>query len=194
MSAISAEDGFAYVSDEKVAELAQQMRIADPDKDDGAFDSVTPRDAALWLRLMDAKNFSATRPTDEDIINRLKHALWDSQRLDNYFSGKSFGPSPKLKLDALSAWPGWKASHPELKQYGLGAMRMDGFKDAARLDSYVFRHFSTSAFTQMENMNGVGLNTARDDSGAWIGSKTSMQKVAMDITREGTNVLLFSHY
>lgn len=36
---------------------------------------------------------------------------------------------------------------------------------------YVFRHFQTSAFTQMENMSGRSSNPPENIAGAWTGSR-----------------------
>ncbi|SJK98189.1 uncharacterized protein ARMOST_01450 [Armillaria ostoyae] len=137
-----------YLTDDEIAEVVSKLRIADADKDNGAFNT-------------------------------------DSQRIDNLFHGKTFLTSSKLDVTTFPAWPNWEKANPELKSNTIGAMRMDGFKDAKILDSYVFRHLATSAFTQIENMSGAAQKAAPDITDAWMGTKAIMSKASLDITREG---------
>ncbi|KAK0486503.1 hypothetical protein IW261DRAFT_1416282 [Armillaria novae-zelandiae] len=102
--------------------------------------------------------------------------------------------SSKLDVTAFLAWPNWEKAKPELKSNAICTMKMDGFKDAKRLDSYVFRHFTTSAFTQMENVSGVAQSAPVDITGAWMGTKATMSKASLDITREGGNDTPFVTY
>lgn len=179
------KNGFLTLTDEELAEAAASLRVADPNKDNGAFESIKRDEALKYLAVIGANRISLAGASDQDILNRLKLAFWDSQRLDNYFPSKSFGPKPKLRPGDLPTWPNWLAKHPELNNNSLGAMRLDGYRDAARLDTYVFRHFSMSAFTQTENMTGAHMNPPSDIRGAWSGARMAMQNVATDITRDG---------
>ncbi|KAK0241059.1 hypothetical protein EDD85DRAFT_763497, partial [Armillaria nabsnona] len=164
------------------------LRIADPDKDNGAFNTVNRMEAGLvWLKSIGVSGISPLESralSNEEVIEKLRYALWDSQRIDNLFHEKTYQTSSKLDVTALPAWPNREKAKPELKSITIGAMKMDGYKDAKRLDSYVFRHFITSAFTQMENMSGAA-QVAPDITGAWMGTKATMSKASLDITREG---------
>ncbi|EEB92428.1 hypothetical protein MPER_09064 [Moniliophthora perniciosa FA553] len=184
------------------------MKVADTTKDNGSFDSIGHEEALILFKDLGVDIGSGERGLvkigKEELKERLRHALWDSQRLDYLFPGKTFHPhkSQKLEVSKPTSWPKWQLAHPELRN-SQSMMMMDGFKDAERLDrlvisiavdvncssryifSYVFRHFQMSAFTQMENMRGVMMNPPPDMTGAWIGAKSVMGKAALDITREG---------
>ncbi|SJK98183.1 uncharacterized protein ARMOST_01444 [Armillaria ostoyae] len=151
-----------YLTDDEIAEVVSKLRIADANKDNGTFNTVNRMEALIWLKCMGY-----------------------SQRIDNLFHGKIFLTSSKLDVTTFPAWPNWEKANPELKSNTIGAMRMDGFKDAKILDSYVFRHLATSAFTQIENMSGAAQKAAPDITDAWMGTKTIMSKASLDITREG---------
>ncbi|EDR14051.1 uncharacterized protein LACBIDRAFT_321809 [Laccaria bicolor S238N-H82] len=182
------EEGPRYLSDTEIEALASTMRVADPNEDNGAFSSITKLEALMWLRLLGPKDLSPTKAasaSDENIFHRLRYALWDSQRIDYLFHGKRFSESPSLDVKSLSSWPDWQKEHAELRTLSRGMQKMDGYKDADRLNSYVHRHFTMSAFTQMENMSGVVMNHPKDWRGAWIGTKAKMHCAALDITREG---------
>ncbi|KAK0459335.1 uncharacterized protein EV420DRAFT_1539644 [Desarmillaria tabescens] len=186
-----------YLSDDEIAEVARKLRIADPNKDNGVFNSVTRMEALIWLKCMGVSGLSppeARALSDEEVIEKLRYALWDSQRIDNLFHGKTYLTSSKLDVTTFPVWPNWEKEKTELKSNMIGAMQMDGFKDAKRMDSYVFRHFATSAFTQMENMSNAAYTAPSDITGAWMGTKATMSKAALDITREGGNDTLFVTY
>ncbi|KAK0454289.1 hypothetical protein EV421DRAFT_409130 [Armillaria borealis] len=186
-----------YLTDDEIAEVASKLRIADPDKDNGAFNTVNRMEALIWLKCMGVSGLSPLESqalSNEEVIEKLRYALWDSQRIDNLFHGKTYQTSSKLDVTAFPTWPNWEKAKPELKSNTIGAMKMDGFKDAKRLDSYVFRHFTTSAFTQMENMSGAAQRAAPDITGAWMGTKAIMSKASLDITREGGNDTPFVTY
>ncbi|PBK86557.1 hypothetical protein ARMGADRAFT_1047817 [Armillaria gallica] len=178
-----------YLTDDEIAEVASKLRIADPDKDNGAFNTVNRMEALVWLRCMESRALS-----NEEVTEKLRYALWESQRIDNLFHGKTYQTSSKLDVTAFPAWPNWEKAKPELKSNTIGAMKMDGYKDAKRMDSYVFRHFTTSAFTQMENISGAAQRAAPDITGAWMGTKATMSKASLDITREGGNDTPFVTY
>ncbi|KAF9030311.1 hypothetical protein BDZ89DRAFT_672575 [Hymenopellis radicata] len=180
-----ADNGRRYLTDEEIVEAAAKMRVADPNVDNGAFSSQKRAEMVTLVRIMGATKLQSKSATDAEVERRLRLALWDSQRLENYFPGKAFSKSPKLDPSKFPAWPDWKKPHPELRSDRIGAVRMDGFKDAARMDTYVFRHFTASAFTQMENMQGVPMNAPDSIQGSWIGVKAKMLSAALDITREG---------
>lgn len=182
------EEGPQFLSDAEIEELASTMRVADPNEENGAFSSTTKLEALMWLKLLGGKDLSlikAASASDENIMHRLRYALWDSQRIDYLFHGKRFSESPSLNVKSLSSWPDWQKGHAELRTLSRGMQKLDGYKDADRLNSYVHRHFTMSAFTQMENMSGVVMNHPNDWSGAWIGTKAKMHCAALDISREG---------
>lgn len=121
----------------------------------GDFDALTRAEAVLWLKLIGAADLRSRSATDEDVFTRLKHALWDAQRIDNIFHGAVFSekkvtkpksksksksrskPKPKLNPSSLPTWPDWKEPHPELVVDTTSPLDVDGTEDAERLDSYV---------------------------------------------------------
>lgn len=124
--------------DPDISDLTSKLRVSDPDKPRvGDFSTLTRTEAVLWLKLIGAADLRSRSATDEEIFLRLKRSLWDAQRIDNLFHGKAFSENPKLNPSNLPTWPNWKQPHPELIRDRVGAMEMDGFKDARRLDSYV---------------------------------------------------------
>lgn len=161
----------AYLSDDKIAELASRMRVADPTKDLGAFDSISVQQAAIWLSLLGVKPArDLPVPADDVVKMMLRKALWDSQRwvvinvqvdaspralrpipnsnpcgqwiitlyrLDYLFLGKKISElkSDKLTIAEFKSWPGWRDGHRELHDRQTGVMKMDGFKDAERMNS-----------------------------------------------------------
>ncbi|KAI0311543.1 hypothetical protein OF83DRAFT_1287480 [Amylostereum chailletii] len=180
-----------YISDQEIAAMAARMRVADPDHDYGEFSSTSRLDALILLKLIGVKGLSSNSPySAEDILQKLRLALWDVQRLDLLFPGKTLGGSEKLDIDSLPSWPDWKKKHviPGFKQ---GGMTLDGYKDADKLDSYVFRHFQMSAFTQTENLQHLHANPSPDMRGAWYGVKNAMTTLGLDITQEGGDELPF---
>ncbi len=56
-------------------------------------------------------------------------------KIDNFFHGKTYQTSSKLDIAAFPAWPNREKAKPELKSNMIGTMKMDGYKDAKRLDS-----------------------------------------------------------
>ncbi|KAF4606106.1 hypothetical protein EYR38_000151 [Pleurotus pulmonarius] len=178
----------------------------------GDFNALTRAEAVLWLKLIGAADLRSRSATDEDVFTRLKHALWDSQRIDNIFHGAVFSekkvtkpksksksrlrskPTPKLNPSTLPTWPDWKEPHPELVVEATSPLDVDGTEDAERLDSYVMRHFNTSAFTQVENHAAVMLNPPRTPSASWIDTKARMSSLAMNITRDGAHKFLYETF
>ncbi|KAG9222180.1 hypothetical protein CCMSSC00406_0009007 [Pleurotus cornucopiae] len=172
--------------DPDISDLTSKLRVSDAEKPrDGDFSTLTRTEAVLWLKLIGAADLRLRSATDKDVFTRLKHALWDTQRIDNLLHGKVFSENPKLNPSNLPTWPDWKQPHPELIRDKIGAMPMDGFKDAKRLDSYVMRHFNMSAFTQAENQAAIMLNLPPTPASSWIDTKARMGSVALDITRDG---------
>ncbi len=124
------------MTDSDISDLTSKLRVSEPDKPRvGDFSTLTRTDTVLWLKLVGAADLRSRSATDKEVLTRLKHALWDAQRIDNLFHGKVFSENPKLNPSNLPAWPNWKQPHPELIRDSIGAMPMDGFKDAKRLDS-----------------------------------------------------------
>ncbi|KAL4255330.1 MUB1/samB family protein [Pleurotus pulmonarius] len=173
--------------DPDISDLKTKLRISEQEKPrDGDFSTLTRTEVVLWLKLIGAADLRSRSATDKDVFTRLKHALWDAQRIDNLFHGKVFSENPKLNPSSLPSWPDWRQPHPELIRDKIGvAMPMDGYKDANRLDSYVMRHFNMSAFTPAENQAAVMLNLPPTPASSWIDTKARMGSVALDITRDG---------
>ncbi|KAF8586461.1 hypothetical protein K439DRAFT_1340929 [Ramaria rubella] len=183
-----------HTSNEEIARIAAQMLVSDPNKDNGSFESLTNMEMYQWLKLLGVNEVNPSLQLEsslsaevkrERVCNKLKLALWDVQRLDLLFPGYVISESPNFNIASLSSWPNWKDAHKELGDAGIGPQKLDGYADAARLDSYVMRHFSMMAFTQADHMQGTMINPAKDFRGAWIGCKNIMIKASMDITREG---------
>ncbi len=127
-----------YLTDDEIAEVTSKLRIADPDKDNGAFNTVNRMEALIWPQCMGVSDLSPLESralSNEEVIEKLRYALWDSQGIDNLFHGKAYQTSSKLDVTAFPAWPNWEKEKPELKSNTIGAMKMDGYKDAKRLDS-----------------------------------------------------------
>lgn len=185
MSAAADDSDVQLPTDAEIAAIVANMRVADPSVDNGAFSSLSRTDCLIWLHNLGVTDTIPSSTTDAEVERRLRLALWDSQRIDNYFPTRAFCQSPKINPTTLPSWPDWKKAHPELRSDRIGAVTMDGFKDAERLNSYVFRHFSMSAFTQTENMQGTAMNPPKGIRGAWIGTKAKMSSAALDVTREG---------
>lgn len=73
--------GRKYLSDAEIARLASTMRVADPNVDNGAFDSVKRNEALAWLKLLGVHGLFPSSPiSEEDAKKRLRCALWDVQR------------------------------------------------------------------------------------------------------------------
>lgn len=137
----------------------------------GDFDTLTRTEAVLWLKLLGAADLRSRSASDEDVFRRLRHALWDAQRIDNLFHGAMFSDSeyktkekeeektksqkkkgrekaklkakPKLNPSTLPTWPDWKEPHPELIMDAGTPLDVDGTEDAERLDTYVVYSTST---------------------------------------------------
>ncbi|KAJ7034135.1 hypothetical protein C8F04DRAFT_1102362 [Mycena alexandri] len=153
---------------DEITRLAAQMRVADPNRDNGAFSSLTTNDAMAWImglghiNEIDPRMKSARNPKEqrEIAMENLRLALWDVQSLGR------IGKKP----------------HPELRAGGMGLQKLDGFKDAERLKSYVWTHFQLTAFTQAQM---VQMGPAKGDFGDWIGVKQIMGHAGLDLTAEG---------
>lgn len=75
------ESNSKFLTDDEIVELAKTLRVADPTQDNGAFSSMNRVEALVWLRLMDVKGLNPSSPvTETEAIEKLKLALWDSQR------------------------------------------------------------------------------------------------------------------
>ncbi|PBK61340.1 hypothetical protein ARMSODRAFT_669556 [Armillaria solidipes] len=124
-----------YLTDDEIAEVASKLRIADPDKDNGVFNTVNHMEALVWLKYIGVSGLSPLESPNEEVIEKLCYVLWDSQRIDSVFHGKTYQTSSKLDVTVFPAWPNWEKANLELKSNTIGAMKMDGYKDAKRLDS-----------------------------------------------------------
>ncbi|EJD48437.1 hypothetical protein AURDEDRAFT_85720 [Auricularia subglabra TFB-10046 SS5] len=162
------------------------MRVADPNEDPGAFEEFERMELLILLKLIGVDGFNPQSAIgEEELKQKLRLALWDVQRLDYLFPGKTFGGKDKLAVDKLPAWPGWEEKHETNIAGTGGRFMMDAVKDEAKLESFVFRHFQQSAFTQMENMKGLHHNPQPDMTGAWYGVKNAMSSLAVEITSQG---------
>ncbi|KAI0085924.1 hypothetical protein BDY19DRAFT_963725 [Irpex rosettiformis] len=193
MSAASGS-GRRYLSDNEIAALASQMRVADPTNNQGDFKTFFRPHVFLLLKLLGVQGLDFKDPmSDEEALRRLRLAWWDSQRLDYLFPGKTFENNDKLPVAELPSWPGWKNKHTTPRM--IGAAKLDHYRDADKLDSWVFRHFQLSAFTQAENMTGAHVNPSPMMDGSWYGVKNAMTSIALDITQEGgKNVPFLAYY
>ncbi|KAJ7145820.1 hypothetical protein C8R44DRAFT_755959 [Mycena epipterygia] len=170
---------------EEITALAAKMRVADPLRDNGAFSSLTTNEIMLWLMSIghineiDPRMKSARNPQEqrEIAIGNLRLALWDVQRFDYLFPDNVYSKAPNFKISRLESWPSWKNPHQEVREGGEDPLRVDGYKDAERLKSYVMTHFNILAFTQPELLN--------PPQGPWFGTKKIMCHATIDITAEG---------
>ncbi|KAK0212260.1 hypothetical protein DFS33DRAFT_1376774 [Desarmillaria ectypa] len=153
-----------YLSDDEIVEVASKIGIADPNKDDGAFNTLNRMEALIWLKCMGVSGLSppeARALSNEEVIENLRYALWSSQRIDNLFHGKTYLTSSKLDVIVFPAWPNWEKANTEFMSNIISSVKLNGFKDAKRMDSYVFCHFPTFAFMQMENMSEAAKKLLR---------------------------------
>ncbi|KAK7062302.1 ankyrin repeat and mynd domain-containing protein 2-like protein [Favolaschia claudopus] len=180
-------------SADEIARLAAQMRVADPSVDNGAFSSLTTNDAMSWIMSIGKINDivprmkTAANPQEQRKIatENLRLLLWDVQRFDYLFPKNPYSKTPNFKLSKLQSWPNWKKPHPEIRSGGVGAQKVDGFKDAQRLQSYVMTNFNLLAFTQPEMVQNLPMNPPQGPLGHWIGVKKIMGHAALDLTAEG---------
>jgi hypothetical protein len=134
-----APSSFVPKSAEEVAEMAKEMRRADPNVDDGKFDSLKKMEAFNWLKMIGVTDFHDDGSVDEEPKLRLRRTLWDIQRIDNIFPGTLYSSSSESKLDIekLQSWKDWKKPRPELNDRKIGKQEMDMRKDEKRMNSYV---------------------------------------------------------
>ncbi|KAJ7682043.1 hypothetical protein DFH06DRAFT_1160063 [Mycena polygramma] len=118
-------------------------------------------------------------------MENLRLGLWDVQRFEYLFPKNPYSNAPNFKLARLENWPNWKQPHPEVRAGGMGPRKLDGFKDAKRLQSYVMTHFNILAFTQPELAQGLAMDPPKGHPGNWIGVKKIMSHAALDLTAEG---------
>ncbi|SJK98201.1 uncharacterized protein ARMOST_01462 [Armillaria ostoyae] len=100
-----------YLTDNGISEVASKLRIADPDKDNGAFNTMNRKEAVIWLKCKGASGLSPLKTSallNEEVIEKLRYALWDFQRIDSLFHGKTFLAASKLNVTAFPAWPNWE--------------------------------------------------------------------------------------
>ncbi|KAJ7682910.1 hypothetical protein B0H17DRAFT_942527 [Mycena rosella] len=155
------------------------MRVADRDHDNGAFASLTTNDAMSWLMALgpikevDPRMKAARNPQEqrEIAIENLRVALWDIQRFDHLFPSHVYSKTPNFKVSRLDYWPKWKEPHKEVRVGGPGPQKVDAYKDAKRLKSYVMTHFNTLAFTQPELAQSLPNTPPQGPAGNWIGTK-----------------------
>ena len=73
--------GSNYLSDDQIAALAAQMRVADPDNNQGDFNTFFRPHVFLLLKLLGVQGLDFKDPmSDKEALRRLRLALWDSQR------------------------------------------------------------------------------------------------------------------
>ncbi|KAF8207877.1 hypothetical protein K438DRAFT_1713412 [Mycena galopus ATCC 62051] len=178
------------------------MRVADPNVDNGAFSSLTAIDAMAWILALghinevDPKMKTVVDATEkrEIAIEKLRLCLWDVQRFEYLFPNNAYSKAPNFNLLKLESWPKWKQPHPEVRVGGIGLQKLDGFKDAQRLQSYVMTHFNLLAFTQPEMVQNLPMSPPQGPLGNWIGVKKIMGHAALDITAEGGSETPFVVY
>ncbi|KAJ6520960.1 hypothetical protein B0H19DRAFT_1146758 [Mycena capillaripes] len=191
-------------SADEITRLAAQMRVADPNVDNGAFSRLTTNDAMNWImgighiKEIDPRMDATQNPKEQRAIavENLRLALWDVQRFEYLFPDKEYSKAPNFKLSRLQSWPNWKKPHPEVREGGMGTMKLDGYKDAERMQSYIMTHFNTLAFTQPEMMQNLPVNPPKGPAGHWIGVKQIMGHASLDLTAEGgreTPFLVYYH-
>ncbi|KAK0241072.1 hypothetical protein EDD85DRAFT_992541 [Armillaria nabsnona] len=145
-----------YLTDDEIAEVASKLQIADPDKDNGAFNT--------YMGVPGLSHLESWALSNEEVIEKLCYALWDSQGIDNLFHMKADQTSSKLDVTAFPAWPNWEKVKPELKSNTIGAK--------TRKD-WIHEHVWSSPKSWPDIMS------------AWMGTKVTMSKALLDITREG---------
>ncbi|KAJ7922352.1 hypothetical protein B0H13DRAFT_2267582 [Mycena leptocephala] len=132
----------------------------------------------------------------EIATENLRLLLWDVQRFEYLFPKNPYSKAPNFKLSRLASWPNWKKPHLEVRAGGMGKQKLDGYKDAKRLESYVMTQFNLLAFTQPEMMQNVPANPPKGPLGNWIGVKKIMGHASLDLTAEGgddTPFLVYYH-
>ncbi len=80
-----------YLTDNEIAEVTSKLRIADPDKDNDAFNTVNRMETLVWLKCMGVSGPSPLELralSNEEFTKKLRYALWDSQRSTTSFMGK----------------------------------------------------------------------------------------------------------
>ncbi|KAJ7619519.1 hypothetical protein FB45DRAFT_1062907 [Roridomyces roridus] len=165
---------------------------ADPNVDNGAFSSMKTNEIMSWLDAIghfheiDPHMRAEQRPKEQHAIasSNLRLALWDMQRFDYLFPGKEFCKTPNFKIASLNSWQNWKEPHPEIRAGGMGMQKFDGYRDAARLKSYVMTPFHMMAFTQLETAQGKPVNPPAGPTGNWNGVKKIMCNATLDLTGE----------
>ncbi|KAJ6526588.1 hypothetical protein DFH09DRAFT_168796 [Mycena vulgaris] len=178
-----------YTTDE-LTQMAAKMRVADPNCDNGAFDSLTTKDAMSWLMAVGhIKEFDPKMKTarnakelNQMAIEKLRLALWDMQRFDYLFPDQVYSKTPNFKISRLESWPKWQEPHKEVL---ADRRRVDAYKDAERMKSYVKTHFNMLAFTQPELARKYPSNPPKGPPGNWVGTKKIMSTASRDITAEG---------
>ncbi|KAF8125235.1 hypothetical protein K438DRAFT_1016723 [Mycena galopus ATCC 62051] len=188
-------------SAEEIARLVAQMRVANPNVDNGAFSSLTTSDAMAWImglghiKEVDPRMRTAANPTEqrEIAIENLRLGLWDVQRFDYLFPDNTYSKAPNFNLSRFESWPKWKQPHPDVRAGGM-TQKWDGYKDAQRMESYVMTHFNLLAFTQPEMVQNLPMSPPQGPLGNWIGVKKIMGHAALDITAEGGSEVPFVVY
>jgi len=128
---------FVPKTPEEIAAIAAKMRVSDPKVDNGAFSSIKKMDAFIWLKMLgvtDISNADIRSDDDEKARNKLRIALWDTQRIGNIFPGTT-QLETDLKVDSLRTWTDWTKARPELNQRRIGTYKLDMLRDEARLKS-----------------------------------------------------------
>lgn len=78
---VASGSGRRYLSDDEIAALAAEMRVADPDNNQGDFNTFSRSHVFQLLKLFDVPSLDSQDPiSDEEALRRLRLALWDSQR------------------------------------------------------------------------------------------------------------------
>ncbi|KAJ7369044.1 hypothetical protein DFH08DRAFT_947925 [Mycena albidolilacea] len=170
----------------EIDRLAAQMRVADPNSDDGAHEE--QRD---YLD-QGTRTYQWHRPAGED-----GGPQGDVQRFDYLFPSDTYSKAPKFDLARLESWPNWKTKLREEVFVAWMMERYDGFEDeevqpaylriATELHRYVTKHFHLLAFTETElqRKQGFSTNPPKGLIKNWIGVKNMMCRATLDLTTKG---------
>ncbi|KAJ7778522.1 hypothetical protein B0H16DRAFT_1712017 [Mycena metata] len=90
---------------EELTYFASQMRVADPNVDNGSFSSLTTKETMEWIMVENAKRQHEIASDD------LRVLLWDMQRFDYLFPEARYSLRPNFDIMRLESWPQWKTPH-----------------------------------------------------------------------------------
>ncbi|KAK7032484.1 hypothetical protein VNI00_013052 [Paramarasmius palmivorus] len=124
------------VSIEELTRMLEEVQFGDPMADTASFETFKRSQTIEFMKGMGMYVALMEKESDEVVRKRLRYALWDSQRLDLMFPGRTFdgGHCGNINPDTLPSWPKWREPRPELQTVGLGPVMVDNYSGAERLD------------------------------------------------------------